>query len=341
MRLEIAGIVALAAACGSGDASTQPAPARGVCPGCTEARDLDPFTAQLTFVTVGDHGAHPATDAVFDLAAVSGELFLSLGDLSYGVIEPEQAWCDYARRHLGTLPFLVVAGNHEEDRSHGNGLIDDFIAPGCLPAPFPVTGDYAKQYWFDYPPQAPLARFIQISPDLEFSIGGTFDYALGSPRYQWTAQVIAQARAARIPWVIVAMHTNCISAGRYGCEGGTAIFDLLLAERVDLILQGHEHSYQRSHQLTCAVVDRVAPECVTASPDSTYARGAGSVLAIVGTGGREPYALSADDPEAGYFAALMDTLTSGLLQITVTPDRLDAAFLTAHGEPYSDAFHIQ
>ncbi|HTM20493.1 MAG TPA: metallophosphoesterase, partial [Kofleriaceae bacterium] len=307
---------------------------------CVEERDPDPSHGGFTFVTVGDHGAHGPTDAVLDLAPASGRFLLSLGDLSYGVITPEQAWCDYVREHIGAdFPFLVVAGNHEDDGTHG-ALIDDFIAPGCLPAPLPVTGDYAKQYWFDSPPAAPLVRFILISPGLAYADGGRFAYPRHSRRYQWTARTIDEARAAGIPWVIVGMHTDCITAGRYGCETGSDILELLVARRVDLILQGHEHNYQRSHQLTCATPDRFDPNCIIEAPDGgTYAQGAGSVLAIVGTGGRDSYALALDDPEAGYFAALADGVY-GLLQVRVTADRLDAEFLSADGAPYSDRFRI-
>lgn len=43
-----------------------------------------------------------------------------------------------------------------------------FLALGnfaaCLPDRLGVTGEYAHKYYFDYPPAAPLARFILIDP---------------------------------------------------------------------------------------------------------------------------------------------------------------------------------
>jgi hypothetical protein len=36
----------------------------------------------------------------------------------------------------------------------------------CLPDRLNSTGTYAAQYYFDYPPQAPLIRVIMIAPDL-------------------------------------------------------------------------------------------------------------------------------------------------------------------------------
>ena len=71
------------------------------------------------------------------------------------------------------------------------------------------------------------------------------------------------------------MHKPCITVGNYACDPGPTLFNLLLSKKVDLILSGHEHSYQRSHQLRWA---RAAPtlvpgtfdaDCVADSDDTT------------------------------------------------------------------------
>jgi hypothetical protein len=49
--------------------------------------------------------------------------------------------------------------------------------------------------------------------------------------------------------VVVGMHKPCITVGRYVCDPGSDRFNLLVSKKVDLILSGHEHSYQRSKQL--------------------------------------------------------------------------------------------
>ena len=45
------------------------------------------------------------------------------------------------------------------------------------------------------------------------------------------------------------MHYPCLSAGQYGCVEGSALMNLLVNEKVDLVLHGHEHTYQRGKQL--------------------------------------------------------------------------------------------
>ena len=45
------------------------------------------------------------------------------------------------------------------------------------------------------------------------------------------------------------MHKPCITVGQYDCDPGPDLFNMLVSKKVDLILSGHEHIYQRSHQL--------------------------------------------------------------------------------------------
>ena len=114
-----------------------------------------------------------------------------------------------------------------------------------------MVGTYGRQYYVDVPAENPIVRFIMISPDLTYP-DGYWGYAAGTQRYKWTAQAIDGARAASIPWVVVGMHKPCITVGLYDCEPGAEMFNLLLSKKVDLILSGHEHNYQRSHQLGSA-----------------------------------------------------------------------------------------
>ena len=48
---------------------------------------------------------------------------------------------------------------------------------------------------------------------------------------------------------MVGSHAPCLTVGEYGCSMGEDLFNLLVDRHVDLILSGHEHSYQRTVQL--------------------------------------------------------------------------------------------
>jgi PKD repeat protein len=136
--------------------------------------------------------------------------------------------------------------------------------------------------------------------------------------------------------------------GQYGCDVGSDLTNLLLQKRVDLVLNGHEHLYQRSKQLAirpgCAALVPGAynPACVV-DADAAVVRGAGTVFTTVGTGGVELRDVSGTDPEAGYFAAasgLNLNPTWGNLDVTVTAEQLAARFVPATGGDFSDTVTI-
>jgi hypothetical protein len=305
-----------------------------------------PSASSVHFTASGDFSFSAAAGAVLAHIAESGaDLHLALGDLSYSRPGEEGAWCDFVTRHVGEdFPFELLAGNHEADGQ--NGHIDAFTA--CLPNRLPgLVGQYAREYFVDVPSEVPLVRLILISPGVRFD-DGVWSYAEGSSRYGWTEAAIDDARESGIQWVVVGMHMPCLSVGRYSCGSGPDVMKLLVDKRVDLVLSGHEHTYQRTHQLAtgsdCPELSPVGfdAECVGDS-DGTFDQGTGTVFATVGTGGVELRDINRRDPEWGYLAAAAGANvlpTWGSLDVRVTRDRLTARFDRALGDQLTDSFTI-
>ena len=59
-------------------------------------------------------------------------------------------------------------------------------------------------------------------------------------------------------------------------------------------MQGHEHNYQRSHQLSCVDVGITPPSGCIADTDGEFAGEAGAVVAISGWVGRSGYDVDAE-----------------------------------------------
>jgi len=306
--------------------------------------------SSFSFGAAGDLGATGNTSAVLNATDASSlNFFLAIGDLSYGDVSPESAWCQFVKSRVGSsFPFELVAGNHEDDGP--DGLITKF--DDCLPHRLgSLTGTYAKQYYFDYPAGQPLARFINISPNLTFPGEGTYSYSAGSARYNWTANAIDQARAAGIKWVIVSVHKYCISMVSGSCQIGPDIMNLLISKKVDLYLQAHDHAFYRSKQLAhrtgCSAVSPGSfdGDCVVdTGSDGLYDKGAGTVIIASGAGGKSINNANASDPEAAYFARWMGSNfnpTYGFLKVTVSNTRLSAQFIRGAGGTYTDSFTIQ
>lgn len=304
-----------------------------------------PAATPVVFAAAGDFSSSPeAAGVLHNIGTGNTDLTLALGDLSYGTTGQEQAWCDFVTTRVGEgYPFELISGNHEERGVNGN--INDFSA--CLPNQLPgLVGTYGRQYYVDVPAGEPRVRFVMLSPSLAFP-GETYSYDQGTPRYRWAARAIDGARAADIPWVVVGLHKPCLTTGEYGCGMGRDLQDLLVAKRVDLVLSGHEHLYQRTKQLqmstACPTLDPTAfdDDCI-ADSDSTMVAGEGTVQATVGTGGIPARSVNQANPAASYFAALSGANLNeayGWLRVSADDVSMSADFVPTVGT-FTDSFTL-
>lgn len=124
--------------------------------------------------------------------------------------------------------------------------------------------------------------------------------------------------------------------------------NLLVSKKVDLVLSGHEHLYARSKQLAHG------PSCSSVTPgtytagcvrdaDNSLVKGAGTVFAIVGTGGTPLRDVDQGDTEGQYFAAssgLNAQPAFGNLEVSATATSLAADFRPAGTAAFTDSFTI-
>jgi Bacterial TSP3 repeat/Calcineurin-like phosphoesterase len=312
--------------------------ASGVAPQASAANSF-------TFAAAGDHAASGGNASLAALDQSGVAFYLALGDLDYDQTSSDEAWCDHIRQRLPILgpdfPFQLLVGSHE-DQDGQDGYILNHAA--CLPDKLGSTGTYAVQYYFDYPAASPLIRIIMIPPDTIVE-NVTYNYTPGNPHYAWLSAAIDDARANGIPWVAVGMHKVCITTGAKSCEIGTGLINLLVNKRVDLVLQGHDHNYQRGKQVAlnggCPAVPAGSfdADCVVDSgADGFYTKGAGSVFLISGSFGMCCYSVNAADSEAGYFARINST-SKGFTKYTVGPAHISAQFVASTGA-FTDSFSI-
>jgi len=303
-------------------------------------------TGTFTFTFQGDMDNTADTDATLvTIAGANGVFNLAVGDLGYlGSASAVPAWCTKVQNALGaTFPFEILVGNHEDDGSGDH--INNYVA--CLPDRLGATGIYGTEYYFDYN----SARFIFVAPGLTVN-GVTYDYIPGDTESTWLQARIQEAKAAG-KWVIVADHMNCISVGAKSCQIGQNFVNLIHAEGVDMLIQGHDHTYQRTKQLTCATANSFNAACVVDSDDQ-YSRGAGTVTVVNGAGGYRLYNISANDSEVGYFVKAMggsgwknfvtgangSGSSKGTTKVTVSSTQMDVQFVPNSSTTFSDSFSI-
>jgi hypothetical protein len=151
---------------------------------------------------------------------------------------------------------------------------------------------------------------------------------------------------------MVGMHKNCLSVGEYYCNIYRELMSLLVEKKVDLVLQAHDHTYQRTRQLAtgsaCAVVkvdsfdDAIV---VDSGKDNAYTKGAGPVFIVTGAAGAELYETHPNDPEAGYFVKWMGANSDprkGFTKFTVSREEISAEFVgSTSTSDFTDRFTIR
>ena len=296
---------------------------RGV-PAGSESNPLA-VSSSFRFAAVGDLGGTGESDmlGVARRTAAAGASFLvALGDLGYAPDEPD--WCGSIKGAFNDVE--LIAGNHDTGASSGGDIAQYVIycpfTLGVTVTAGPGTPGYGYEYYFDYPASGPLLRTILIAPGAGGSVD--YDYSPGTSHYNFVVNAVNDARSRGIPWVAVGGHHDCINAGWYGCEMNQDLFDKLVDLQVDLILNAHYHSYQRSGQLAlsaaCPTVpseDRYDADCIVDDgSDGNYSKGAGTIVVINGAGGHGLYSIPLDgsDPELYYMAEVMggDANSKGL-----------------------------
>jgi hypothetical protein len=303
---------------------------------------------EFTFGAAGDFGmARSFRATVGAVQQRNPDFFIALGDLTQSSAG-EEAWCRYWNDYYLTFTrLLIVPGNHDAD-------IGRYVQYCGSPFQAMITGAYPWQYYFDYPRETPIARFITVSPSIGSRAPIPTDYRAGTPGFRFVADAIDDARMRGLKWIVVTMHKNYIATfvkrNEVSTDGGRTFMTMLLDKKVDLILQGHEHGYARSKQLTtnrstCPVlpVDAFNEACVVDSGNNLV-KGAGTVIQIISTGGTGMRLVERSDSEYEYFVDNVrdaDSETFGFGEFTVTPTDLSFSFVRSAGPSFSESFRIR
>ena len=279
--------------CGSGNDQAVVDNKDQVAPNCESVLRPAPPVKTYVVAAAGDIAGEGAGDdetaAVLDRLAPS--IVLTTGDNAYpdGTLSDFQAYYapTWGRHRSRTRP---TPGNHDY---HTEGAMGYFTYFGSrAPGPY---------YSFD------LGAWHLISLNSEISMDE------GSAQYEWLQQDLASttARCTLAYW-----HKPRFTAGKYrDFTFTTPIWRLLYVAKAEVVLNGHDHNYQRYGLLT---------------PDGSPAPVRGIREFVVGTGGRSLYELSAD-PRRDEAQARVN----GVLQLTLRPMGYDWRYVPVSGS-YSD-----
>lgn len=209
-----------------------------------EVRFRTPGAHQVRFLAFGDSGAgsEPQRELAVLMQAEEAELIVHTGDLAYtGGTFPaflERHFAIYADL-LARTPLFPCLGNHE----YGEPGARAYMALNRTPAAGVPPEDQGRYYSFDWGP----VHFVALD-----SNAGLIAAAEGRGRMlEWLDRDLMRTRQ---PWKVVYFHHPPYASGRHDGNPISALARNVLVpvlERggVQLVLNGHEHSYQRSRPI--------------------------------------------------------------------------------------------
>jgi hypothetical protein len=234
------------------------------------ADEGDTKRKNFNFVAAGDFGCSKnAKKTVSNMKDTKPELVLPLGDLSYD--KTATCWLDLISPFNDKLK--VTLGHH--DVNDGGSKLNQYKETFGLDDKLYDSFDYRH------------VRFITMATQSNF--------AKGSDQYRFIEKDLEKASENEdIDWIVVTSYGpfySSPSAHSGEKELRNLYHPLFEKYGVDLVLQAHNHNYQRTYPLTFNP-DKSANPTVTNGFTTGYkGNNDGIVFAIVGTGGESFYTL--------------------------------------------------
>jgi acid phosphatase type 7 len=196
------------------------------------------------FLVFGDCGlgTTPQHQVAQRMLGESAALTLITGDLVYmnGTFEGfEERYFPYYGGMMRRVPFFPAPGNHDYNTQN----LGPYLALHVLPiadVPLPEQGRYYSFDWGN-------VHFVSLDTvaSLHYAIGGT------GKMLEWLEQDLQKSNCF---WRIVYFHHPAYATGNYTSNSTSDlvrehIVPILDRHKVDVVFEGHEHSYQRTHPL--------------------------------------------------------------------------------------------
>jgi hypothetical protein len=249
----------------------------------------------FNFAAAGDWGCtSDARNTLNSIQSRGAELVLGLGDYSYNT-SPD-CWFDIIQPIEKIMKIAI--GNHEikdsklTDYMKHFGLDNLYYSFNFQNVHFLVMSDYGPDS---------SEESLQV-------------YQKDSKQYNFVRNDLSVASSdPRIDWIIVSHHVQqYASTANYDIPGETKwneIYHPLFEEyNTDLVLQGHQHNYQRTYPIKYNIEDPEKP-VITDKSQHNYTNPEGQIFVTVGTGGislqnlhgnQAPYLVTTEDEEFGF-----------------------------------------
>ncbi|KAL2898500.1 putative inactive purple acid phosphatase 1 [Bienertia sinuspersici] len=209
---------------------------------------------ELTILAFGDMGKAPRDSAVEhyiqEVASGKVDTIFHIGDISYatGFLVEWDYFLHLITPLASKLSYMTAIGNHERDYINSGSV---YITPDS-------GGECGVPYesYFQMPTSSKDKPWYSIEQGpVHFTVISTeHNWRPNSEQYKWMKSDMASVDRNRTPWLIFAGHRPMYTSATAAFISVDQRFvqsvePLLIQNKVDLVLFGHVHNYER----TCAI----------------------------------------------------------------------------------------
>jgi hypothetical protein len=275
----------------------------------------------FNFAAAGDWGCRDSADTINNIVNKNPELVIGLGDNSYE--DTPNCWFE----KIAPLDdkMKITIGNHDDETTL---LLNQYMSH------FNLTKQF---YSFNYQ----NVHFTVISTEL------ISNDSEGIEQYEFVNTDLASAASdPNIDWIVVYHHREAYTSPYTTSANEERVRTALITLRdayhplfekydVDLVLQAHNHNYERSYPIRYNNANSSAP-IVTDTHTNNYSNPEGQIFVTVGTGGRGSYNFLSKEPYmvhqyTGYGFLNVDVIDNG--------QKFNATFYSNYGD-IKDQFSI-
>ncbi len=265
----------------------------------------DRSAAPFRFAVVGDGGTGCAEEftVLARVAAMAPDFVLTTGDVAYGAGSATEVMNGFLipfATLAESVPVFVTWGNHDVRTFSGRPLADAIVLP--------TNDEEGTEYYASFN----WGNLHGVSLD------SNRPYGPGSPQRVWLERDLASPAALSATWTIVFFHHPAYSSSDHGstAEVDAELVPLFDAHGVDLVFNGHDHDYERTHPMLAG-----APTSTSGGP--SYVDPAGTIYVVTGGGGKDLYPAGTSAFTAfsiSAFHALEVDVTGASLAVTAVRD---------------------
>ncbi|MEE4488997.1 purple acid phosphatase family protein [Streptomyces sp. BE230] len=255
----------------------------------------------FTFTAFGDQGVSREAEAItHQVRELNPAFHLHAGDISYA--DPKgsgritnrfdpRVWDAYFQQIedvAASVPWQFVVGNHDVEPWYGSNGYDGHFARLDFPT--------SKKTWYSFS-YGNVAVVSLDGNDISHEYVGNTGYS-GGEQTAWLTERLASYRSSKdVDFIVVQFHycAYC-SSTEHGSDGGVRADWVPLFDRygVDLVINGHNHLYERTDGLVGGQVRKRLPIGGTVECAAD-----GTVYVTVGTAGQSLSAFTAADSYDG------------------------------------------